>query len=114
MLYLEYTFKPTEHAHAHQAEFWRWMSEREPWFYADFRMVRGTSWRMESSGTRPLIHHLVEFDDTNSIAEYRAAVAAKAKEDPLWEKKRMEQDLWYEIIGRSVQTSSLADLGFQR
>jgi hypothetical protein len=111
MLYLGYTFTPTPHARAHEAEFWDWMQQREPWFYSGLAMVRGTSWTMEISGPQAgSIHHLVAFDDDTALARYRRALHDRAA-DPAWEARRVEQDQWYTITARTVHRSLPVAMG---
>lgn len=104
MLYLSYSFEATDHAHAHPCDFWSWMADRAPWFYSGLTMVVGTSWRTESRPGSLLIHHEVSFADEAGLAQYRAALAVRGR-DPAWEQRRREQDRWYRIVARSVQSS---------
>ena len=112
MLYLGYTFEATEYAHGHLDVFWRWMEKREPWFYQDLEMVRCTMWHVETRDSALHIHHYVEFDDEQELAEYRTAIAEKSA-DPSWEERRLQQNVWYRIIARSIYYSPPVALGFQ-
>jgi len=114
MLYLGYTFEPTDYALGRLDEFWNWMMKREPWFYRGLNMVRGTSWRVERNESSIRIHHLVEFDNAASLTEYRRALAVKGIEDPAWEARRVEQDTWYTIVARTAYASPPVRMGIQR
>ncbi|MBL1115242.1 hypothetical protein JK364_22995 [Streptomyces sp. 110] len=111
MIYLGYTFEPTDYALVHLDAFWGWMQEREPWFYRNLDMVRGTSWRVEKTRATVRIHHLVEFDNETALAEYRSVIAEKAQKDPAWEMRRVEQDVWYRITARTIQMSPPVRMG---
>jgi hypothetical protein len=103
-LYLAYSFETTDHAHTHLADFWEWMAARNLWFYDNLDMILATSWRIETQPASLLIHHEVAFADETGLAEYRAALTARGL-DPAWEQRRRDQDRWYRIVARSVQTS---------
>ncbi|MET9083184.1 hypothetical protein ABZX77_15020 [Streptomyces sp. NPDC004237] len=103
-LFLAYTFETTEHANAHPDRFWSWMEARNTWFYVDLNMVQSTSWRIQHRPDGVLIHHEVAFADESGLTAYRAALADRGR-DPAWEQRRREQDRWYRIVSRSVQTS---------
>ncbi|MGW6602249.1 hypothetical protein [Streptomyces sp. NPDC055036] len=104
MLYLAYTFEATDHTHAHQDAFWEWMSGRAAWFYDGLEMVLGISWRTETRPGSLLVHHEVAFAGDAGLADYRAALAVRGR-DQTWERRRREQDRWYRIVSRSLQTS---------
>ena len=55
----------------------------------------------------------VAFADERGLAAYRAALEAKGR-DQAWEQRRREQDLWYNIVARSVQTSPPATMTLPR
>lgn len=112
-LYLAYSFETTEHARSHLADFWSWMADRNLWFYSGLDMVLATSWRIETQPGSLLIHHEVAFADETGLAAYRAALQAKGL-DQAWEQRRREQDLWYSIVARSVQTSPPAPMTLPR
>ncbi|MFM9452535.1 hypothetical protein [Streptomyces europaeiscabiei] len=113
MLYLAYTFEPTAHAHAHPEEFWAWMDARVAWFYRDLTMVLATSWRCESRADGLLVHHEVAFADEAGMAEYRAALAVRGR-DQAWEQRRRDQDRWYRIVARSIQNSPPVPMALPR
>lgn len=114
MQYLLYTFELTSHALDHLEEFWQWMKEREPWFYDRLPMVRNSSWRVEHGEALVRVHHCVTFDDRAALAAYRAAIAGRGRNDPAWESRRAEQDLWYRITARTEQCSPPVGMGFDR
>ncbi|MFC8670189.1 hypothetical protein [Streptomyces sp. NPDC057199] len=112
MLCLTYTFEPTSYARERPEEMWEWMQQRELWFYEGLAMVRGVTWSVE---TAPIlrIHHFVEFDDEAALAAYRRALADKGC-DRAWEARRVEQDTWYTITGKSIQYPPPVGIGFGR
>lgn len=112
-LYLAYSFETTDHAHTHPADFWSWMADRNLWFYSGLDMVLSTSWRIEDQPGSLLIHHEVAFADETGLAAYRAALAARGR-DQAWEQRRCEQDRWYRIVARSVQISPPAPMTLPR
>ncbi|MEU5193710.1 hypothetical protein AB0G86_06550 [Streptomyces scabiei] len=112
-LYLAYSFDTTKHARSHLADFWSWMADRNRWFYSGLDMVLATNWRIETQPGSLLIHHEVAFADERGLAAYRAALEAKGR-DQAWEQRRREQDLWYSIVARSVQTSPPATMTLSR
>ena len=112
-IYLAYGFETTDHARTHLADFWSWMAERNLWFYSGLDMVLATSWRIETQSGSLLIHHEVAFADEAGLAAYRAALAARGR-DQAWERRRREQDRWYRIVSRSVQLSPPAPMALPR
>jgi hypothetical protein len=81
------------------------MDARVAWFYRDLTMVLATSWRCESrSDGLFVVHHEVAFADEAGMAEYRAALAVRGR-DQAWEQRRRDQDHWYRIVARSIQNS---------
>jgi len=111
MLFLTYTFEPTSYARDRPEEMWEWMQQRERWFYEGLVMVRGVTWSVETAPLR--IHHFVEFDDEAALAAYRRALADKGR-DRAWEARRVEQDTWYTITGKTIQYSPPVGMGFRR
>ncbi|MEU3521745.1 hypothetical protein ABZ770_42065 [Streptomyces sp. NPDC006654] len=111
MLFLAYTFETTEHANAYPERFWPWMADRNAWFYEGLDTVVATSWRIEHRPEGPLIHHEVAFADEAGLTGYRAALAARGR-DLAWEQRRREQDRWYRIVSRSIQTSPPVPMAF--
>ncbi|MFD6329214.1 hypothetical protein ACFWGI_06495 [Streptomyces niveus] len=103
-LYLAYSFEITEHARTHLTGLWEWMVDRNAWFYDGLDMVLATSWRTETRPGSMLIHHEVAFADETGLAEYRAVLALRGR-DQAWEQRRRGQDRWYRIVARSVQHS---------
>ncbi|WP_413733382.1 hypothetical protein ACL2XP_13935 [Sodalis sp. RH21] len=98
MLHLMYLLKPTGQAQRDMAAFWRWVSERDRWFYHTLVMAGDRRWYIRTVGNHVhCLEHYVSFADEAAWGEYRRAVSALGK-DPVWEKKRIEQDDWWEII----------------
>lgn len=104
MLHLVYRFRPTEKARADLAEFWRWIADRQLWFYADLDMVLGTRWYTVTIGddVHCLEHHVI-FADEAEWGRYRRAVSVRSQ-DPEWEKRRTGQDEWYTILDARILT----------
>lgn len=98
MLHLVYLFRPTAHARANLKEFWTWVSEREEWFYGGLSMVTNPRWYVRTVG--PDVHsieHFISFEDEAAWGAYRKEISRRSA-DPSWEKRRLEQDVWWEII----------------
>jgi hypothetical protein len=98
MLHLVYRFRLTREARGDLAAFWEWARQREAWFYADMDMVEDTRWFICTIG--PEVHtleHFVTFADETAWGHYRREVARRA-ENPEWERRRVEQDAWWELL----------------
>ncbi|WP_369228530.1 hypothetical protein AB5J52_48680 (plasmid) [Streptomyces sp. R39] len=113
MLFLTYTFETTEYANTHPDHLWPWMSDRNAWFYEGLDMVLATRWRIQHRGAGLLIHHEVAFADESALTRYRATLADRGR-DPAWEQRRREQDRWYHIVARSVQTAPPVPMALPR
>ncbi|WP_050436227.1 hypothetical protein [Chondromyces crocatus] len=98
MIHLVYVFKPTVKARANVAEFWDWVRARDLWFYDGLDMAHDPRWYVRTIG--PEVHaleHSISFEDEAAWGTYRAAVALRSKE-PDWERRRTEQEQWWEIL----------------
>ncbi|MEV5650496.1 pyridoxamine 5'-phosphate oxidase family protein [Nocardia sp. NPDC052254] len=104
MLHLVYRFRPTAKARADLPGFWRWIADRQLWFYADLDMVLATKWFTVTIGddVHCLEHH-VTFADEAEWGRYRREIGARSG-DPEWEKRRTSQDEWYDIIDARILT----------
>ncbi|WP_084650132.1 hypothetical protein [Stappia stellulata] len=97
MLHLVYQLHPTRHARSNLKEFWTWVSDREKWFYRDLEMVSNPRWYICTVGSNVhSIEHTISFEDEAAWGLYRREVSRRSK-DSAWEKRRIEQDLWWEI-----------------
>ncbi|MGF6189341.1 hypothetical protein [Serratia sp. 2723] len=102
MLHLMYLLKPTPKAHLDMAAFWSWVEQRDEWFYRPLAMAGERRWYVRTIGTNVhCLEHYVAFADEAAWGQYRRAVA-KLCQDPAWEKIRVEQDLWWEILDSSL------------
>ncbi|WP_127598591.1 hypothetical protein [Nitratireductor alexandrii] len=98
MLHLVYILRPTAHARSNQKAFWAWVNEREDWFYCGLDMATDPRWYVRTIG--PEVHsieHFISFEDEAAWGAYRKEVSRRSS-DPAWERRRIEQDLWWEII----------------
>ncbi len=104
MLHLVYVMRPTAHARANLRAMWSWIHDRHGWFYGGLDMVKDVRWFVRTIG--PEVHaleHFVSFEDEAAWGEYRRVLAVRAK-DQEWEKRRVEQDLWWEILEAKILT----------
>ena len=98
MLHLVYVFRPTAHARGNLRAFWTWVREREVWFYDGLAMAQNPRWYVRIVGVDVhALEHTISFDDEAAWGLYRQAVARRSREDA-WERRRVEQDLWWEIV----------------
>ncbi|MDC9614861.1 hypothetical protein PSI19_13505 [Xenorhabdus khoisanae] len=98
MLHLMYLLKPTHKAHQDMAAFWQWVEQRDEWFYRSLAMAEERRWYIRTIGNNVhCLEHYVTFADEAAWGMYRQAVSKLCK-DPEWEKIRIEQDLWWEIL----------------
>ena len=44
MIYLVYKMHLSEKSRRNMKEFWRWLEDREKWFYQELPMVKGVRW----------------------------------------------------------------------
>jgi len=98
VLHLMYLLKPTHKAHQDMAAFWRWVEQRDEWFYCSLAMAKERRWYIRTIGNNVhCLEHYVTFADEAAWGEYRQAVSKLCK-DPEWEKIRIEQGLWWDIL----------------
>lgn len=98
MLHLVYVFRPTIKARGNLRAFWQWVRAREEWFYDGLETAENPRWFVRVIG--PDVHaleHVVSFADEAAWGRYRAAVARRSA-DAQWERRRVEQDEWWEIL----------------
>ncbi len=98
MLYLVYLLRPTEKARLQPKAFKEWVRNREDWFYRGMEMASSPRWYVRTIGEHVhAIEHSVAFEDEAQWGRYRAALSERAK-DPEWERRRCEQEQWWEIL----------------
>lgn len=98
MLHLVYVMRPTAKARGDLPAFWRWVREREDWFYHRLDMARDPRWLVRTVGADVhALEHSISFADEAAWGAYRQEVHRRAQ-DPAWERRRVEQDLWWEIL----------------
>ncbi|MFC6340236.1 hypothetical protein GIR22_01735 [Pseudomonas sp. CCM 7891] len=98
MLHLIYLLRPNAKARSNHAAFWDWVRERETWFYDGLDMAFDPRWYVQTIA--PEVHsieHWISFKDEAAWGAYRKAVSARSHIAE-WEKKRVEQDEWWEIL----------------
>lgn len=97
MLHLVYVFRLTPHARSNLRAFWTWVREREEWFYDGLDMARDPRWYVRIVGVDAhALEHTISFDDEAAWGRYRQAVAQRSR-DEAWERRRVEQELWWEM-----------------
>lgn len=102
MLHLVYRFAPTPEARADLPKFWKWIADRQLWFYDGLDMVLDTAWHTVTIGDNVhCLEHKVTFADEAAWGEYRREVSRRSA-DPEWESRRIEQDKWYEILDSRI------------
>ncbi|WP_051021518.1 hypothetical protein [Nocardia araoensis] len=75
MLHLVYRFAPTPKARADLAAFWRWIADRQLWFYDGLDMVLDTTWHTVTIGEHVhCLEHKVTFADEAAWGRYRQEV----------------------------------------
>ncbi|MCH5586637.1 hypothetical protein MK805_17010 [Shimazuella sp. AN120528] len=114
MLYLVYRFKPTAYARANLREFWKWMQDREAWFYDGLEMVLKTEWYVRTIGVDVhSVEHIVLFENEEAWGAYRDKVRQKSQ-DTNWEARRTEQEKWYDILDSSLLSDPPVQMGLDR
>ncbi|KML62345.1 hypothetical protein VL15_03755 [Burkholderia cepacia] len=106
MLHLVYTMQPTLNARRNLTAFWQWVKQREAWFYDGLDMAMNPQWRVQTIGPRVhALEHSISFADEAAWGTYRRAVAQRSR-DPEWERRRVEQDEWWELIDARILTDA--------
>lgn len=104
MLHLVYVLRPSAHARGDLRAFWEWIRCRQTWFYEGLDMVKDLRWFVRTIGVDVhALEHFVTFDDEAAWGAYRRALAARAQ-DPVWEQRRVEQDVWFDILEARILT----------
>lgn len=98
MLHLVYVMRPTIKARADLPAFWKWVREREAWFYDRIEEARDPRWLVRTVGSDVhALEHSISFSDEAAWGAYRKEVHRRAQ-DPEWERRRVEQNQWWEIL----------------
>ena len=114
MIHLTYTFRPTAKARSDLSQFWSWTKDREGWFYGGLEMVLGTQWYVRTIGVDVhCIDHIVSFADEAAWGAYRTELSRRGR-SPEWEARRVEQDLWFEILSASILSDPPVQIGISR
>lgn len=97
MLHLIYHLKLNRKARQNQKAFKCWLKDREEWFYKDIDCAKNPRWyvRTIDSDVHSL-EHMISFDNEAAWGEYRQILQHRSV-NPEWEKKRCEQEEWWEI-----------------
>ncbi|RDK02991.1 hypothetical protein [Paraburkholderia lacunae] len=106
MLHLVYVMRPTAKARCDLPAFWRWVKERETWFYDGLDMASNPRWLVRTIG--PDVHaleHSISFADEAAWGAYRKQVARQSQK-PEWEHRRIEQEEWWEILDARILTDA--------
>lgn len=101
MTYLVYTVRMTSAARRDLGAFWRWVKERDSWFYKDLPMVKRVRRYVTGVGDINTVEIWQEFEDLRAYAAYVEKVA-ELRHDPQWEKRRVEQEQYWEFLGNRV------------
>ncbi|MCI2422507.1 pyridoxamine 5'-phosphate oxidase family protein [Saccharopolyspora sp. K220] len=104
MIHLVYRFRPTAKARADLDAFWRWIADRQLWFYDELDMVVDTKWWTVTIGedVHCLEHH-VSFADEAAWGRYRSEIHARSS-NPDWEARRTGQDDWWDILDSQIRS----------
>jgi hypothetical protein len=104
MLHLVYRFRLTAEARSNMTEFWRWLAERQAWFYEGLGMVEDTRWFTVTIGSDVhCLEHHVTFRDEAAWGSYREELRHLAQ-DLEWERRSASQYQWWEIIEARLLT----------
>ncbi|MFF7454712.1 hypothetical protein [Kitasatospora sp. NPDC008115] len=114
MLYLVYHIRLTDAAASDPEAFWSWARDREQWFYEGLDTVLATRWTVRTIGADVhTIEHTVTFADEAAWGRYRRQVSERGR-DPAWERRRVEQGRWWQLIDASLHDDPPVPLGFDR
>jgi hypothetical protein len=101
MIYLVYRTHLLPEARADLPGFWRWLQEREQWFYRDLSTVKSVRRYVTVVGPSYTVETWLEFQDMPEYAEYTRQVAAH-RAHPDWEQRRVEQDRYWEFLDSRI------------
>ncbi|SEF69102.1 hypothetical protein SAMN04489712_101840 [Thermomonospora echinospora] len=112
MIYLVYRMKLSLKARGDMRGFWKWLEDRERWFYRDLPMVREVRWYYSVIGDVYVVENWAAFDNEAGWGEYRSALAT-LKADDAWETQRVSQDEWWEFLDTRIVTDLPVKVGFR-
>lgn len=101
MTYLVYTVRMTSASRADPVGFWRWVKERDAWFYKELPMVKRVRRYATSVGDISTVEVWQEFEDLRGYAAYVDKVG-ELRRDPAWEGRRVEQEQRWEFLGSRI------------
>ena len=111
MIYLVYRMRLTPRAQQDMSGFWRWLEQRESWFYRDLPMVRGVRWFITDIGEVYTLECWAAFESEADYGRYRAGLAT-LKKDGDWERTRVSQGEWWEFIDSRLVADVPCSVGF--
>ena len=110
MTYLVYTVRLTSASRADLPGFWKWVKERDAWFYKELPMIKKVRRYTTAVGDINTVEIWQEFEDLRGYAAYVDTVA-QLRSDPAWEKRRVEQEARWEFLGNRVLTDAPLPVG---
>lgn len=113
MIYVVYRMRLTARARADMKGFWRWLEDREKWFFRDLPQVLQVRWYCSVIGEVYTLESWSAFEDEASWGAYRAALDT-LKADEAWERERVSQDEWWEFLDTRIVTDPPAKVGLHR
>lgn len=111
MLYLVYRMRLRARARQNPKEFWRWLEDREKFFYGQLDMIESLRWYYSVIGDVYVIENWAGFADEAAWGRYRSALA-NLKTDDSWESQRVSQDDWWEFLDTRIVMDAPCDVGF--
>jgi hypothetical protein len=93
--------------------FWKWLENRERFFYDDLPMVESVRWYYSVIGDVYVIENWAGFKDEAAWGQYRATLAT-LKSDHDWEAERVSQDEWWDFLDTRIVTQPPVAVGFDR
>lgn len=102
MIHLIYRFAPTEKARRNQVDFWKWVVERQEWFYDGLDTVLETKWYVVTIGADVhALEHYASFADEAGWGAYRRELSRRSR-DKAWEARRVSQDDWWHMLDARI------------
>lgn len=113
MIYLVYRMRLTSRARQDMKSFWKWLENRERWFYRDLPSVKDVRWYYSVVGDVYTLENWAAFEDEAGWGAYRAGLAS-LKADASWERERVSQDEWWEFLGTRIVCDPPVAVGLRR
>lgn len=113
MIYLVYRMSLSDKARRDQKSFWKWLENREKFFYQDLPMVKELRWYYSVIGDVYMLENWAAFEDEAAWGEYRKALIG-LKTDPMWEGERVSQEDWWDFVDTRIVTDTPVQVGFRR